>query len=147
MIYQVVYISYSNSVFDASKDIPHILSSARKTNGPNGITGMLLYRNQIFLQLLEGDEKVVHELLGRISVDKRHGNMSILVAQHAPKRIFSEWEMAYQDIGDLDINLLNKVLNSKSILEKYRSGQDVSNVEILELFERFKKDVQMKEIS
>ena len=41
-------------------------------NPASGVTGMLLYGNGTFLQALEGDEKVVADLYGKIEKDSRH---------------------------------------------------------------------------
>ena len=49
-----------------------ILSSARRNNSRDGITGALICREDLFVQLLEGPRDVVTAAYARILQDDRH---------------------------------------------------------------------------
>ena len=80
-------------------EIYKMLSKARVFNSKHNITGCLLYHNGKFLQLLEGEEKVVERLFNRIKKDARHHKMEIICQEHGTMRLFDEWSMAFHDYG------------------------------------------------
>lgn len=62
---------------------------------------MLLYRNGVFLQFLEGDCGEVMKLLRRLREDSRHTAIRILREGVLPERLFPEWSMAYKNLAGL----------------------------------------------
>ena len=60
---------------DALKELLHV---SRANNERNRITGMLLYKNGHFMQVIEGEEARVTELMNIIKKDIRHKNVDIL---------------------------------------------------------------------
>jgi uncharacterized membrane protein (DUF373 family) len=79
------------------------LQSCRENNAANGVTGMLLYGNATFLQVLEGEDKVVDDLIARIRRDPRHANMQILYRQSIERRQYSDWSMGFKRISDKEL--------------------------------------------
>jgi len=79
-------------------ELSRILLSARKNNAGLGITGMLLYHEGSFLQVLEGDEANVEALFQRIGKDPRHGRVLILLRRSIQARQFQDWSMGFVDI-------------------------------------------------
>jgi hypothetical protein len=59
------------------------------------VTGLLIYSDLHFFQILEGEKKVVLELFSKISNDKRHSDIQILSENNVDVRSFPTWEMAY----------------------------------------------------
>jgi hypothetical protein len=55
-----------------SSDLSRLLEECREYNAAHGVTGMLLYSNETFVQVLEGDDRVIDELLDHIEEDPRH---------------------------------------------------------------------------
>ena len=53
-------------------DLKEILDVSEKHNSENGITGLLCYGNQTFLQILEGEWEEVNKTYHRIAQDTRH---------------------------------------------------------------------------
>jgi hypothetical protein len=88
---QIVYASRPFG-FDTSVLIS-LLFQARKFNEANGITGALLCRDDIYLQLIEGNEQTVSALVDRISRDDRHVEMVELVRRPIQARMFPGWAM------------------------------------------------------
>lgn len=74
-------------------DLQDILASARRHNPPAGITGMLLYVESSFLQVLEGTRERTDELFERIRADPRHTRTTLLLRESIEARSFGDWTM------------------------------------------------------
>ena len=72
-----------------------ILMDARRLNTRDGVTGALICRGDIYLQLLEGAERQVRDTLDRIKRDDRHLEVTLHVAQSAAERMFASWAMLH----------------------------------------------------
>ena len=70
-----------------------ILSSARRNNRRDGITGALVCRADIYLQLIEGPEQLIDGLFKRILRDDRHVEVAQLILETTETRMFPEWAM------------------------------------------------------
>ena len=103
MVHSVVYLSFATRKITAA-DVQDILEVSRVNNMARGITGILFYKNNQFLQLLEGEESVVERVLATIEQDERHSGLVVLAREKQP-RIFSEWSMDFSDLNDFDLNM------------------------------------------
>ncbi len=72
-----------------------ILLDARRCNKRDDITGALVCRADIYLQLLEGPEAQVENTLERIRQDDRHANVQVLVSGPVEDRMFGDWDMLH----------------------------------------------------
>lgn len=97
-MHSLVYRSVASDSFTVT-DIYKMLSDARDFNAGHGITGCLLYHNNQFLQLLEGEEKEVMELYDKIQNDPRHHDVTTLMEEPDSQRLFDEWSMAFHNYG------------------------------------------------
>ena len=79
-----------------------ILLDARRNNTRDGITGALVCRHDIYLQLLEGPETPVQTAFERICRDDRHMGLRKVVSRHVTERIFGDWAMLH----DPEISLI-----------------------------------------
>jgi hypothetical protein len=72
-----------------------ILFDARRCNACDGITGALVCRDDLFLQLLEGPEAAVEAAYARIRRDDRHVEVRPLVRRMIADdaRMFGAWAM------------------------------------------------------
>ena len=70
-----------------------ILSIARHCNTRDGITGALICRQDLYLQLLEGPEAMVEAAYVRIARDDRHMEINRLLSKRIRKRMFPDWAM------------------------------------------------------
>lgn len=92
---QILYVSgASRPMSDA--DIEDILTTSRRNNTRQGITGMLLWADGVFIQILEGEADKVRALAARIGQDARHRNFMVLVEQLSDRRLFSDWSMGFK---------------------------------------------------
>lgn len=139
-MYQIAYISYASEVFDPEADdgIDDILKSAKSHNKDLGITGMLLFKGGVFLQILEGEKEAIEKLYGKIALDLRHEGLKLLVKQEASERIFQDWTMGFKLINEVDLDLINTILPWKSIIEDTKNRKRISKDKILQIFKEFR---------
>jgi hypothetical protein len=74
-----------------------ILLRSRNNNARVGVTGMLVYRQKHFLQVLEGPKSAVLELYERIEGDPRHFRIAQLSSERIQQRSFGGWSMGYAE--------------------------------------------------
>ena len=79
-----------------------ILSSAVRHNQKNGVTGMLIYSSNRFLQVLEGESAVVEETYSRIAADRRHQKIVPLLKETIATRSFDNWSMGFRHLENHD---------------------------------------------
>ena len=92
---QLLYVS--NTVDELGLgDLDHVLTASRRNNAMMGITGLLLFIDGGFLQMLEGEERAVRELYTRITSDPRHRNTRLMLDREVPARAFPEWSMGFE---------------------------------------------------
>ncbi len=108
-MYELIYRSQARQDLTAN-DISDILEKARKFNSKNQITGCLLYHNNEFIQILEGEKETLHKLYTSIEKDPRHINVILLAEAEKQDRIFPNWSMAYHEIKTEDNININKLL-------------------------------------
>ncbi len=94
MTHQIVYSSASSEKMPKSK-LYQILRQARLGNAKRGVTGILVFADNTFFQVLEGQEDVVRSLMQKITPDKRHRDVKIIFEGQVAAPAFSSWEMAY----------------------------------------------------
>jgi len=87
----------------AAHDMTHaelirLLDIARENNKKRDVTGMLLYMDGCFFQVLEGARKVIDDLYEKISRDARHHHVMKLIEEPLDDRGFSAWTMGYQHV-------------------------------------------------
>jgi Sensors of blue-light using FAD len=90
-ITQLIYYSQPFGFDDAMLD--GILLQARRNNARDGLTGALVVRRDLYLQLLEGPEAAVQATFARIKRDNRHLAVKILSCEPAEIRLFPDWTM------------------------------------------------------
>lgn len=93
----LVELSYlSEAVSDMSfLGLMRLLESARAFNQTNGITGILLYDNQQFGQIIEGERASVMKAWKRIQEDKRHHRIELLEIREISERSYPEWLLRF----------------------------------------------------
>lgn len=97
-LYQIVYTSAATELFDRSS-LMDLLKGSVQRNTRAGITGLLLYKEGVFMQALEGEETAAKALFARISRDPRHSNIITLIAEKTHQRDFPNSAMAFRDLN------------------------------------------------
>jgi hypothetical protein len=70
-----------------------ILSSARRNNPRDNVTGALICRHDLYLQLIEGPPAAIDVLYQRIADDDRHDDVRLLMTADIGERMFPDWAM------------------------------------------------------
>jgi Sensors of blue-light using FAD len=105
VIYHLVYASLAVERLKQTQ-LLDLLKISRLNNEARGLTGMLLYRDGLYLQLLEGPREEVTRLIGKLSRDPRHKKIRILRQGVIRKRLFPEGSMAYKNLAGLRSSLV-----------------------------------------
>lgn len=103
MLSQIIYCSVASHLF-SEDELNELLRVSRRYNERNGITGILLYSEGNFFQVLEGEEAVIDELYARIKEDGRHDQVVQIVRESISARTFKNWTMGYAVISSDDVN-------------------------------------------
>ena len=90
---QIIYASQPLGYDSAT--LQTILDVARKCNARDNVSGALVCRQDIYLQLLEGSLEAVNATYMRICRDDRHVGIKKLVSRRASNRFFSNWAMLH----------------------------------------------------
>jgi hypothetical protein len=76
-----------------------LLASSRVRNAAAGVTGMLVFRGQRAMQLLEGEDADVRALYRRIAEDPRHRDVVRVWESVHDQRRFPDWAMQFDDLS------------------------------------------------
>ncbi len=93
-MHRLIYTSRATRFFSA-QGIEALKAVCRKNNAALELTGLLLYHEGRFFQVLEGEEEALLRVMQSITKDQRH--MDLALAEHGPieRRAFSTWRMGY----------------------------------------------------
>ncbi|SPJ26215.1 BLUF domain-containing protein [Palleronia abyssalis] len=101
-IADLIHIIYASQPFGYDSAIlSNILNEARACNGRDEITGALVCRQDIYLQLLEGPSEPVEAAYSRICRDDRHVGINKLVSGRIESRMFGNWAMLHDPARSL----------------------------------------------
>ena len=73
-----------------------LLERARERNDAHGVTGMLLYAYESFMQQLEGEEAAVDAIYASIAADPRHTELRLLSRRPISERRYDRWAMGFE---------------------------------------------------
>jgi hypothetical protein len=90
-LYRIIYSSRPFG-FDSSV-LSGLLIDSRENNEKHNITGSLICRADIYLQMLEGPKKKVSEVFEKIKRDDRHLEVEVLSEGTIKERLFPNWAM------------------------------------------------------
>lgn len=93
----LIYIS-SATKWPSEEELTALLEQARSRNAHQNVTGMLLYDNATYMQVLEGNREDVYEIFASISRDPRNTGIVKLVEEEIEQRDFPDWSMGFKDL-------------------------------------------------
>ena len=98
------FLTYASSATEpfSKEDLALLLAQCRENNSALGITGMLLYKDGNFMQVLEGEESVVRSLYAKIEGDPRHKGTIVFQQGHTQERQFPSWSMGFRALDSLE---------------------------------------------
>lgn len=129
----VVYVSSATAPFSEA-ELVELLAHSREKNRRLDVTGMLLYHDGNFIQVLEGPAGAVQQLYDTIGADPRHRGVIRLLTRNIEEREFPESAMGFVNLNDPALRELpgyTEFLNQP--LEKCDSGMAWR---LLEVFRR-----------
>ena len=95
----LIYVSSAVEPFSKA-ELLTLLETSRRNNALINVTGMLLYKDGNFMQVIEGEEADIRKLQTRISLNPRHNGLITLLEQSIEQRQFSDWSMGFKDLSD-----------------------------------------------
>jgi hypothetical protein len=102
-----------------------ILRKSMANNPSVGVTGVLCFSGNIFLQVLEGGRSQVSALYNRITRDPRHHDAVLLSYEEISERSFAGWAMGQVNMSRLNPALLLKY-SEAAVLDPYAVSGAVS---------------------
>lgn len=91
---RLTYVSRSTNKIDGA-GFKQILEHAQSQNSRRGITGMLCFNSDLFLQTIEGSRPVINALYTRLVADPRHTDVQLIELVEIPRREWGQWSMGY----------------------------------------------------
>jgi len=91
MRYAISYVSTATRDLN-EEEIENILTSSEKNNNKNNVTGLLLFSEGNFFQIIEGSKEQINELYKKIENDSRHRNIIKLFQKRIHKESFDGYK-------------------------------------------------------
>lgn len=138
---QLIYRSAARSRLN-QQQLTDLLTQARDRNAQHGLTGMLLYDDGSFLQVLEGEKEPLLELYARILLDPRHTEIVKLLERESDERQFGDWRMGFVSVTRIAVAIpgyseflrltgetASRGNQALRVLSQFRDGRFRSHVE------------------
>jgi hypothetical protein len=77
----------------SDEELDDIHRTARRLNALDGVTGLLLFDGSRFLQIIEGAEGAIDNLVERLRNDRRHSAFEVRDERFVERRSFEDWSM------------------------------------------------------
>jgi hypothetical protein len=140
---QLLYVSNTDRGLSPGV-VESILEVSRRNNRLLYLTGMLLYIDGGFLQVLEGDERAVRDTYARICKDRRHWNTRLLLDHESP-RAFVGWSMGFEHAKPYDPATAGLFAITREALESRIAPQaGPAIITMLETFYRVQRGEPLK---
>jgi hypothetical protein len=127
----LIYLSTAVNLL-TDTELIGLLNTAREKNKKYNITGVLLYSEGTFIQVLEGMPGDVDAVFKSIKDDRRHKNIIQLINEPLAKRNFPDWSMGFSSLNaDLNEEVSGYITSTDHITN---SEADHSAISILKTF-------------
>jgi hypothetical protein len=93
-MYQLIYISSATKSL-AREEFLELVAQSQSKNDAMGITGVLMYKDGNFMQVLEGEQEYIAKLYSSIKLDSRHTLVSIIQEGPISLREYPDWSSTY----------------------------------------------------
>ena len=101
MLERLIYKSKATQTL-GSLHLFHLLTQARKRNKTLGITGLLVYTEDMFYQCIEGIPSALDVMWQALSCDQRHHDIELILREPLKQRQFADWHMAFSSLPQLN---------------------------------------------
>jgi hypothetical protein len=103
VLYQIAYVSLCRTRLNEAL-LLDILSVSKRNNTRDGVSGILMYHDQMFFQFLEGERTRAKKCYARILCDPRHSAISLMWEGEAENRTFTPWALGYAGPDEIGFN-------------------------------------------
>jgi hypothetical protein len=123
----LVRLMYASRAVDTVRPetLNAILKKSTHKNPSVGVTGVLCFSGEIFLQVLEGGRSQVSKLYNCIAQDPRHSDVVLMSYDEIDERSFAGWAMGQVNMSRLNPALLLKY-SEAAVLDPYSVSGKVS---------------------
>lgn len=137
MLSQLVYVS-NRKTSCTQEEIDKILESCKRNNPSLNVTGVLLYSDTKFIQLVEGEANVITGLYDKIKADPRHTNTVMISYNPIREKSFPSWHMGTRKIGKKEVEYGTEITpEDKAIFSKILDGEEENGQRVLNLLKKF----------
>jgi hypothetical protein len=133
MLVRMLYVSRATGPISRAS-VDSILAQSRAHNPDLGVTGILCWGGDIFMQVLEGGRGPVNQLYNQIVRDDRHKDVVMLHYEEITERRFAGWTMGQVHLEKLNPSILLKY-SEKPVLDPYAVSGKVSVALLEELIQ------------
>lgn len=100
-VFNLAYFSQAAEGVD-SRDVDDIVAASHRNNARHGLTGLLVFGNGVFFQVLEGPKTQLLRLMDTLQKDPRHKNIVVFSEmEEFEDRIFPSWDMELVDAQEV----------------------------------------------
>ncbi|MEP6834771.1 MAG: BLUF domain-containing protein [Gemmatimonas sp.] len=105
---ELVHLIYaSGATRDLSPaDLDTILVASQRNNARQNVSGILLFSEGSFFQVLEGTSADVEATFARIGADTRLIHTTCIIREPIAVRAFATWTMGYAQLSNADANAI-----------------------------------------
>lgn len=132
-----MYISHAVTPFSRD-DLAALALLGQRENARRGITGILVYTDGHFLQMIEGPQNDIGQLKTNLQRDRRHDNITELIDEPVERRLFDGWTLATENLfnrsdssGDFSLEVARRLA---------RVAHSDSDFQVLGMLSRFWQD-------
>lgn len=124
----LIHLIYSSAAATnfTEAEVTSVLAAARSKNSVHDVSGMLLFVDGSFLQVLEGPTNAVDAIFETISSDSRHSQIVTIIRETIARRDFSDWSMGYAKATPrelAEISGLNDFFDGAGCLNRLTHGR------------------------
>ncbi|MEM6912739.1 MAG: BLUF domain-containing protein [Pseudomonadota bacterium] len=132
---RLIYISTACRQPDQAM-LDKILVGSRAVNTTIGVTGMLIAHSHKFLQVLEGDQSAIDQVMKRVRASQKHSGIITLVDIETTNRLFPDWSMGYERLARED-DIMGFTSIANAALRFRESGEPEMETLLDAFFERW----------
>lgn len=101
LLHHLIYVSRASKGMKPSDNVA-ILAIAKDFNTQHEISGILVYKDQTFLHLLEGPQQAVQNLYRKIRKDERHTDIQTLMNEPTYNRFYPQLGLEFRSLDNTE---------------------------------------------
>jgi Sensors of blue-light using FAD len=128
----LVYVSRAKECYQhGGKLLAELEKKAALRNQKSALTGILIFSNGYFVQMLEGDDAKLVETFERIRRDDSHTDVEMIAYENVDCKMFSSWSMNLIELHETPLETKQRVNN---LFELVKTKPTTRCRDVLEMF-------------